>query len=126
MKACFESGTDGECRHIISKTDGSGDVTLYCGMYSGGRPHGMVVQADCDGTSIAARVTREVYNNITLKRPEDRIIRVTKGLYLVEDLERPGEALKGPSFKQRKDAVEYAKINERAVRERLEREAMQE
>lgn len=60
-----------------------------------------------------------------LKRPEDRIIRVTKGLYLVEDLERPGEALKGPSFKRRKDAVEYAKINEQAVRERLEREATQ-
>lgn len=58
------------------------------------------------------------------KRPKDRIIRVSKGLYLVEDLERLGEPLKGPSFKRLKDAIEYAEINEQAVRERLKREAM--
>lgn len=63
--------------------------------------------------------------SLVFKQPEERIIRVSKGFYLVEDLERPGEALKGPSFKRRKDAVEYAKINEQAVRERLEREATQ-
>ena len=63
--------------------------------------------------------------NLVFKQPEERIIWVSKGFYLVEDLERPGESLKGPSFKRRKDAVEYAKINEQAVRERLEREATQ-
>ena len=60
------------------------------------------------------------------KQPEERIIRVSKGFYLVEDLERPGEPLPGPSFKRLKDAIEYAKINEQAVRERFAREAIQE
>ena len=63
---------------------------------------------------------------IVFKCPEDRVRKLGRNFYIVEDLERPGRFLCGPSFKRRKDAVEYAKINERAVRERLEREAMQE
>lgn len=55
------------------------------------------------------------------KQPKDRAIRVSKGFYLVEDLERPGEPLPGLSFRRLRDAIEYARINEQAVRERLER-----
>lgn len=56
---------------------------------------------------------------IVFKRPEDRVRKLGRNFYIVEDLERPGRFLCGPSFKRFKDAVGYAKENEQAVRERL-------
>ena len=55
---------------------------------------------------------------VKIKPPEERVIKMVRCWY-VESLENPGKLLHGPSFKRKKDAIEYAKLNELAVRERL-------
>lgn len=52
------------------------------------------------------------------KSAEKRVVKLARS-YFVESLETPGELLPGPSFSRKKDAIEYAKINEKAVRKRL-------
>lgn len=56
---CYEPGEDDVCKHIVSKTDGSGDVTYFCGKYSGGKPYGFVVRYTCRGTSELAAIIRD-------------------------------------------------------------------
>ncbi len=52
------------------------------------------------------------------KSAEKRVVKLARS-YFVESLETPGKLLSAPSFKRKKDAIEYAKINEKAVRKRL-------
>lgn len=50
-----------------------------------------------------------------------RVVRLS-GRWYVSDLERPGEILKGPVFKTKRDAVRFAEVNSTAVWKRLNEE----
>lgn len=56
VNSCREPDEKGICRYITSRTDGSGDVTLFCRRYPG-----MVVYETCDGTDPIMSAAREIY-----------------------------------------------------------------
>jgi hypothetical protein len=50
--------------------------------------------------------------------PTDRVVWLS-GRWYVTDLDRPGELLRGPEFRTKRDAVRYAEANASAVWKRL-------
>ena len=66
-------------------------------------------------TEIAQTMTRCI-------QPASWWIRKLSGRWFILDRERPGELLRGPIFKRKKDAIKYAQDNALAVWKRLREE----
>jgi hypothetical protein len=54
-----------------------------------------------------------------LANPPSWRVRKVGAVWLVMDLENPGEFLRGPVFKRKRDAVQFAALNAGAIWDRL-------